>query len=164
MRANIAGDFVTLMYDSADGRFNAGSVPVGTPPSAGVCPYGPQKGNDVINICDFVDSNTFTTLALAATQRYSNQINWQLPINYVWTVFPQSVMVDGLTFSGLDRVLRRPLALPALLGSSRVSPSKPASMLTASLVHRHVALSGSSILGRSAWRKPRRLLRMVSAL
>ena len=104
MRANIAGDFVASIYDSANGRFNAGTVPVGTPPSYGVCPYGPQKGNDVINICDFVDSNTFTTLALSATQRYSNQINWQLPINYVWSVFPQSVMADGLTFQGLDIV------------------------------------------------------------
>lgn len=74
-RANIAGDFV-MMYDPENGRFNAGAVPAGTQASYGVCPNGPQKGSDVINTCDFVDSDTFPTLALAGTQRYGGQIDW----------------------------------------------------------------------------------------
>ena len=103
-RANVAGDSVMQMFDSANGRFNAGTVPVGTPPGPGVCPNGPQKGNDVINTCDFLDSNTFPTLALAAVQRYRGQINWQFPIEYVWRVFPQSLIADGLQFQGFDIV------------------------------------------------------------
>jgi hypothetical protein len=59
-RANNAGDFVMLMFDSTNGRFNAGTVPVGTSPGPGVTPNpSTTLGNDVINTFDFLDSNSF---------------------------------------------------------------------------------------------------------
>ncbi len=102
--ANVAGDFVMQMYDSAHGRFNVGTSPVGTPPSPGACPTGPVKGNDVINVCDFLDSNTFTTLALAGAPRYHNQIDWRLPIQYVLNTFAQTVTAAGHTYQGFNIV------------------------------------------------------------
>jgi hypothetical protein len=63
--ANVAGDFVMEMYDRVHGRFNVGTSPVGAAASPGTCPTGAVKGKDVINVCDFLDSNTFTTLAMA---------------------------------------------------------------------------------------------------
>jgi hypothetical protein len=102
--ANAAGDFVMQMFDSSKGRFNAGTVPAGTPASPGICPTGTQKGNDVINVCDFVDSNTFTTLAMAGAPRYNSQIDWRQPIQYVLSTFAQTVTAAGLTFQGFDIV------------------------------------------------------------
>jgi hypothetical protein len=102
--ANVAGDFVMQMYDPIHGRFNVGTSPVGTPPSPGTCPTGAVKGNDVINVCDFLDSNTFTTLAMAGAPRYQNQINWRLPIQYVLNTFAQSVTAAGQTYAGFDIV------------------------------------------------------------
>ena len=102
--ANVAGDFVMQMFDAAKGRFNAGTVPVGTAPQPGICPNGPQKGNDVINTCDFLDSNTFTTLALAGAPRYQKQIDWRRPIQYVLDKFAQTVTAGGQTFQGFDIV------------------------------------------------------------
>lgn len=104
-RANVAGDFVMLMFDSANGRFNAGTVPVGTPPSPGVCPNGPQQGNDVIDTCDFLDANSFSTLALSASPRYQNQIDWRRPVNFVLSTFVQSLITaGGKTYQGFDLV------------------------------------------------------------
>jgi hypothetical protein len=100
--AQIAGNFVMAMYDSADGRFYNGTVPAGTAPGPGVCPTGPQKGDDVISVCDFLDSNTFTTLAMAGSVAYQNSIDWTRPINYVATVYPQTISANGLTFQGVD--------------------------------------------------------------
>lgn len=76
-RAYVAGDFVMRMFDATNGRFNAGTVPVGTGPGPGVTPDpATTRGNDVINTFDFLDSNTFTTLALAESQRYrSSHLN-----------------------------------------------------------------------------------------
>jgi len=102
--ANVAGDFVMQMFDSTNGRFNVGTVPVGTPPAPGICPTGPQKGNDVVNVCDFLDSNTFTTLALAGSPRYQGQIDWRGPIQYVLSNFAQTITVVGITFQGFDIV------------------------------------------------------------
>lgn len=106
--ANVAGDFVMAMFDSGNGRFYAGTVPSGTSsdPEHGACPdNSQQQGNDVINACDLVDSNTIPTLAMAASARYQNQkINWQDPIQYVVSQFAQTVMAAGQTFQGLDRV------------------------------------------------------------
>lgn len=102
--ANVAGDFVMRMFDSTNGRFNVGTVPPGTTPAPGICPTGPQKGNDVINVCDFLDSNTFTTLALAGSPRYQNQIDWRRPVQYVLNNFAQTITAGGTTFQGFDIV------------------------------------------------------------
>jgi len=102
--ANVAGDFVMQMFDSSKGRFNAGTVQVGSAPAAGICPNGSQKGNDVINTCDFLDSNTFTALAMAEEARYQSQINWRQPIQYVLANFAQTVTEGGHTFQGFDIV------------------------------------------------------------
>ncbi|MGB9488038.1 MAG: choice-of-anchor D domain-containing protein [Terriglobia bacterium] len=103
--AKVAGDFGVQMFDSATGHFFTGTVLVGSPPdpAAGNCqtPYM-SKGNDVINTCDFLDSNTFTTLAMAGSGAYKNSIDWTQPINYVSTVYPQTITANGLTFQGVD--------------------------------------------------------------
>lgn len=101
--ANVAGDFVMQMFDPVAGRFNSGTVPPGTT-GAGLCPNGPTRGNDIINTCDFLDSNTFTTLAMATAPRYQNQIDWHRPIQYVLDHFAQTVRTTGQTFQGFDIV------------------------------------------------------------
>jgi len=106
--AQIAGNFVMAMYDSADGRFYNGTVPVGTAPGAGVCPTGPQNGNDVISVCDLLDSNTFTTLAMAGSATYKSSIDWTKPISHVSTVYPQTISANGLSFQGVDIILPPP--------------------------------------------------------
>jgi hypothetical protein len=102
--ANIAGDFVMQMYDPLNGRFNVGTVPSGTASAAGLCPTGSQKGNDVINVCDFLDSNTFTTLAMAEAPRYRNLIDWRKPVQYALNNFSEIVTAGGLQFQGFDIV------------------------------------------------------------
>lgn len=103
--ANAAGDFVMQMFDTTNGRFNAGTVPVGTPPSPGICPTGPQKGSDIINVCDFLDSDTFTTLAMAGSTRYRAQIDWRRPIQYVLNTFAQqNISAGGKTYQGFNIV------------------------------------------------------------
>jgi hypothetical protein len=103
--AKVAGDFVVQMFDSTSGHFFTGTVAVGSPPdpSAGNCqtPYM-SKGNDVINTCDFLDSNTFTTLAMAGSAAYQSSIDWTRPISYVTNVYPQTISANGLTFQGVD--------------------------------------------------------------
>ena len=104
-RANVGGDFVMQMFDSANGRFNAGTVPSGTPPGAGVCPTGTQMGNDVIDVCDFLDSNSFATLALSGSPRYQNQIDWRRPVNFILNTFVQpSITAGGKNYQGFDIV------------------------------------------------------------
>ncbi len=102
--ANVAGDFVMQMWDPVHGRFNVGTSPVGTQPSPGTCPTGAVKGKDQINVCDFLDSNTFTTLAMAGAPRYKNQIDWRLPVQYVLNPFAQTVTAAGSTYEGFDIV------------------------------------------------------------
>jgi fibronectin type 3 domain-containing protein len=116
--ANIGGDFVMQMFDESNGRFNTGTVLVGARPGPGTCPNGTQKGNDIINEpgnlgsdCDFLDADTFTTLAMAAAPRYANYqfpdgttMNWNLPIQYVLNTFAQTVTFGGMTFQGFDLV------------------------------------------------------------
>jgi hypothetical protein len=112
---NVGGDFVMQMFDSTNGRFNTGTVQVGATPGPGVCPTGAQKGNDIINAlgpdCDFLDSDTFTTLAMAAAPRYfnyqlpnGNAMNWSVPIQYALNTFAQTISVGSLTFQGFDIV------------------------------------------------------------
>ena len=109
--ANVAGDFVMQMYDSANGRFNSGTVPTGTPAQAGICPTGATKGGDVINTCDFLDADTFTTLALAWAPRYRNEIDWHVPVQYGWDHFFQSVTAEGQSYQGFD-IVSQPTAGP----------------------------------------------------
>jgi hypothetical protein len=124
--ANAAGDFVMQMYDETNGRFNNGTDPVSifnssSNYSPGVCPYGAQKGNDIINInsspdCDFIDSNTFTTLAMAGSSRYSkyqfadgNVMDWRRPVQYALNTFVQTAIDAGLSYQGFD-IVPNPLA------------------------------------------------------
>lgn len=108
-RANVAGDFVMQLFDPVAGRFYAGTVPVGTPASDGIDPTGPQRGNDVINVFDFLDSNSFTTMALAGTPRYRDQINWRRPVQHIVDQFAQSITVSGQPFQGFN-IVKNPTA------------------------------------------------------
>lgn len=78
--ANIAGDFVMVLYDPGDpnnprdGHFNTGVLydppgPEGPPTGPGLEPSGPTRGTDVLNVAKLLDSNTFTTLPLARSAR-----------------------------------------------------------------------------------------------
>ncbi len=114
-RANIAGDFVMAMYDpgdpanARDGRFYTGTLPNGPdgpPRGPGLEPDGPRKGNDFANIADLLDSNTFTTLALAQSPRYrawpdrhGNPIDWREPVRHVFDTFRQQITAttNGVT-------------------------------------------------------------------
>lgn len=118
--ANAAGDFVMAMYEPSKGRFNTGTVPAGAKPGVGVCPAGATKGNDTINAesdgtfnCDFLDADTFTTLAMAGSSRYSQFklpngeiMDWNLPVQYALNTFAQTITAAGRTFSGFDIVVK----------------------------------------------------------
>ena len=103
-RANIAGDFVMQMYDPGTGRFFAGTVLSTDGPGAGIYPNGAHKGNDVINTFDFLDADTFTTLALAPASRYRSQIDWHRPVQWVADHFQSSVTVANVKFQGFDLI------------------------------------------------------------
>jgi len=92
--AYVAGDFVMAMFDPTSGRFYAG-----TASGPGIDPSGPQKGSDVINTFDFLDAQTFTTLALVGLPRYENQINWREPIERAIDTFAKTITAttDGQT-------------------------------------------------------------------
>jgi hypothetical protein len=134
--AKVAGDFVVQMFDSASGHFYAGTVLIGSPPkpAAGNCqtPYM-SKGNDVINTCDFLDSNTFTTLAMAGSGTYQNSIDWTRPINYVSTVYLQTISANALSFQGVDIIPPPPAGLAwEFTGQSVETCQYVASLLTSS--------------------------------
>jgi hypothetical protein len=101
-RANVAGDFVMAMFDGNSGCFFAGTVLPGTSPSPGISPTGAQRGNDVINTFLFLDSNTFTTEALAEAARYRNQIDWRRPVQCVLDRFGRTVSTGGQTYKGFS--------------------------------------------------------------
>jgi len=117
--ATSAGDFVMAMYDPQSGHFYNGTDPTSllnaqNQYSPGVCPYGATSGNDIINInsspdCDFLDSNTFTTLAMAGSPQYFNYqlpdgstMDWRRPIQYALNTFPSNVTADGTQYQGFD--------------------------------------------------------------
>jgi hypothetical protein len=102
--ANDAGDIVMQMYDPDHGRFYVGTSPVGAQLPSTQCSSGSVKGNDAIDICDFIDANTFTTLAMARAPRYQDQIDLRLPTQYSLNNFAQSVTANGLTYEGFDIV------------------------------------------------------------
>ena len=113
MYANVAGDFVLAMYDPLNNFFNAGTVQtmMGGP---GICPDGPMRGNDIINTCPFLDTQSFPTLELAGSAMYGvpnpSSINWQLPTEFVMNyssqgqVFTQNITAAGINYSGFDLV------------------------------------------------------------
>ncbi|PZN74311.1 MAG: hypothetical protein DM484_21540 [Candidatus Methylumidiphilus alinenensis] len=102
-QANVAGDFVMQMYDSTRGCFFAGTVPPNTT-GAGIQPNGPTKGNDTINTYDFLDSNSFTTLAMAGSPRYAKAIDWHKPVQCIVNKFAQTVTAANITYSGFNIV------------------------------------------------------------
>jgi hypothetical protein len=102
--ANTGGDFVMACFDAVEGRFNAGSVPAGTPPGFGIDPTGPQQGNDVINVADFLDANTLAVLALSESDRYRGATDWRRPVQYVLDHFVQTVTVGSDNYSGFNLV------------------------------------------------------------
>jgi hypothetical protein len=109
LRANEAGDFVMQMFDPAIGRFYVGTVPavpsLSACPARGICQSPPiQKGNDVINVCDFLDSNSFTALPMAASSQYGNQIDWRRPVQYLLNTFAQTITAGGHTYHGYNIV------------------------------------------------------------
>ncbi|MEZ5356255.1 MAG: hypothetical protein R2762_26775 [Bryobacteraceae bacterium] len=103
-RSRIAGDFVMAMFDQVQGRFHAGTVPSGTPPSAGIAPTGLSRGNDVINVFDFLDAQTFTTLAMAASPTYRGAIDWRRPVQWMLDTYKQTVTAGGMQFRGFHLV------------------------------------------------------------
>lgn len=103
-RAKIAGDFVIAMFDSTAGRFNAGTVPVGTTPGPGIQPNGATQGNDVINTADFLDAQTFTTLPMAQSALYHNAIDWRRPIQWMLDHYQQSITAGGQEYQGFSLV------------------------------------------------------------
>ncbi|MEE8585426.1 MAG: hypothetical protein V3T83_11290, partial [Acidobacteriota bacterium] len=103
--ANWAGDFVIRMFDAQAGRFYVGTVLAGTPPGPGIQPDGPQMGDDVVNTADLLDENTFTTLAMAASPLYRNQIDWRRPVEYSLENFRLAVTAAGVEFEGFNIVL-----------------------------------------------------------
>jgi hypothetical protein len=116
-RANHAGDFVMAMFDegdpgdAADGHFYAGTLPLGTSPGPGVIPSidpADVRGNDVINLADFLDSISFTVLALARAPQYRDAIDWREPVRYLLDAFDvsngQGVIANGQPFHGFSIV------------------------------------------------------------
>jgi len=111
-RANFAGDYVMSMFDSANGRFYAGSLngSLAGKRAAGVGQDAShQPRNDVINTFEVLRSNLFATLAMAGSQRYGNQLDWSLPLQYVMNVtlpnnFALSVGAGAQTLYGFDLV------------------------------------------------------------
>jgi uncharacterized repeat protein (TIGR01451 family) len=103
-RANWAGDFVMQMFDGANGRFYTGTVDAASQTAPGNCrDVTIIVGNDRINTCDFLDSNTFTLLPMALATRYQ-QIDWTRPLQYSLTHFAQTVTAAGITWNGFDLV------------------------------------------------------------
>src|SRR5206468_4321491 len=107
--ANVAGDFVMRMFDAVNGHFYVGTVT--TVASSTECAARGncqtplmQNGNDIINTCDFLDSDSFTLLPMAASPQYHSQIDWRRPTQYVLNHFLQTVTVGGRTYSGYDIV------------------------------------------------------------
>lgn len=104
MRANLAGDFVMQMYDKTTGHFFAGTVPAAQGVGAGINPSGPSNDGDVINTFDFLDAQTFTTLAMASAARYQSQIDWHAPLMWTMNHFQSSVTAAGMSFQGYDLI------------------------------------------------------------
>ena len=53
---------------------------------------------------DFLDSNSFTTLALAGSPLYRNQIDWRQPVEYVLNNFAKVITANDQQFHGFSLV------------------------------------------------------------
>ena len=113
--ANAAGDFVKRMEIPDTGGFYVGTVTVAAAADSGkypgncAVPASQAVGNDVLNLCEFLDSNTFTLLPMAASSRYSS-LNWTAALEHVLTyanagnTYTQQVTAAGHTLQGFDLV------------------------------------------------------------
>lgn len=113
--ANTAGDFVLAMFSPTEGRFYAGTGATGTPPGPGIDPSGAPRGDDVINIADFLDAQTFPALGLSALPRYRNAIDWRRPILWAMAHEGVDVTAGGHPWHGFDLVAT-PTAGPQRVG------------------------------------------------
>jgi hypothetical protein len=102
-RAKIAGDFVTTMFDASGSCFYPGTVPVGTTASFGIEPTGPMRGNDIVNVFDFFDANSFTWLALSQSRQYAPAIPWSSVVSCL-SPFQTIVTAAGVTFGGYSLI------------------------------------------------------------
>lgn len=104
-RSGVAGDFVMAMFDSSRGCFYAGTVPKGTAASRGIEPTGMRRGNDVTNVFDFLDTNSFTYLAMAPSKQYGKMINWSRVVSCL-SRFSATAIVNDIhhTYSGYSLV------------------------------------------------------------
>jgi uncharacterized protein (TIGR03437 family) len=107
--AQIAADFVCSLWDETLGSFDAGTLAMSQQAlwgTAGVSPEpARQLGDDVPNAFDFLDSDTFTTLALAGFNQCSSTFDWRRPIQHVLNTFLQPTLAVGnQTFQGFNLV------------------------------------------------------------
>lgn len=111
--AEIAAEFICAMWDENLGGFDAGTLAMSqqalwgtTGAEYGVCPESDgQVGDDVPNACDFLDSDTFTALALAGHNQCGSTFDWRKPIQHVLNTFVQPTVTAGnQTFQGFDIV------------------------------------------------------------
>ena len=109
--ATVAGNFVASMQIPGGG-FYVGTVTTQdakTPAAGHNCPQiVPPVGNDVVNTCEFIDSDTFTILPMAAAG--FNSIDWAATLQHVLSLsgsagaYSQTVTSAGQTYSGFDLV------------------------------------------------------------
>jgi hypothetical protein len=70
--------------------------------SPGISPDGARRDHEVINTFDFLDSQTFTTLAMAESADYRNAIDWRRPIRHAAERFSQTANKNGELFEGFN--------------------------------------------------------------
>jgi len=113
LRSEEAANFVIRMFDPVNGRFFAGTVPIGTPPSPGISPDGERRGGEVINTFDFLDANTFVPLALMSLPRYRDRIDWRRPVDWAARQV-QRIRAGGQSFEGFS-IVHAPVSGPAAI-------------------------------------------------
>jgi hypothetical protein len=111
LRAKAAGDFVVRMFDQGKGRFDVGTVPADAANSPGVnnvqTRCGQMGSADAINSYEFLDSQTFTLLALASYDDYRNtsNVDWRGALSWVLNNgLAQPITHDGSAFEGFQLV------------------------------------------------------------
>jgi len=110
--ATHAANAVFGMFIESEGRFAAGTTPdsasyPGIEPDCGVA----KKNNDCLNRADLLDSNTFTTLALAVRPEYRTRLDWRRPLRWVLANQRKQVRARGTDFIGYSLV-KQPVAGP----------------------------------------------------